>query len=347
MGWSEIELELEQLESQELRRKLHVVRSPQDSYVIRGSQRLLSFCSNDYLGLANHPEIIGALRQGARLYGVGAGGSHLVCGHMQPHVELEQALSECVGQEASLLFGSGYLANLGIMGALASRHTTFFADRLNHASLNEGALLLRAKLVRYQHMNLSQLSRLMSLEKSRQKIVATDAVFSMDGDRAPLEELSGLCAEHDAWLIVDDAHGFGLLNAGRGSLYGTTLATDQIVYMATLSKALGGYGAFVAGRQILIDYLVQKAKSYIYTTAMPPAMAYAMCHALQVATMAHEKREHLSRLIQVFREGASTLGWELLPSDTPIQPVMMQTSKRAMILYNRLLERGILVPAIR
>ncbi|HVC49623.1 MAG TPA: 8-amino-7-oxononanoate synthase [Burkholderiales bacterium] len=346
-GRREIEYELQQLESLDLRRQVYTQTGPQGTNVDLGGSFFLSFCSNDYLGLANHPEIVEALGRGATRYGVGAGGSHLVCGHMQPHAELEIMLAKFVSQESALLFGSGYLANLGILTTLADRHTTIFADRLNHASLNEGALLSRAKLVRYQHKNINQLDQLMSAEKVKKKLVVTDGVFSMDGDIAPIQLLADLCTYHDAWLVIDDAHGFGLQNEGRGSLYGIHHDTDQIVYMGTLSKAMGGYGAFVAGPRYLIDFLIQRAKSYIYTTAIPPALAYAMCHALHILGTEQNRRDDLTELIRVFKNDANAIGLNLMPSDTPIQPLMMGSNSRAISMSRRLFDRGIWVPAIR
>jgi 8-amino-7-oxononanoate synthase len=308
----------------------------------------LSFCSNDYLGLANHPQLVAALQRGAAQWGVGAGAAHLVSGHFEPHHQLEQELAAFVGKPAALLFSTGYMANIGIVQALAGKDDTVFADKLNHASLNDAMLLSRAAVKRYRHNDTAQLSALLEQTKSGRKLVITDAVFSMDGDLAPLPELLALCERYDAWLLVDDAHGFGVLGEqGRGSPAHFGIASQRIIYMATLGKAAGVFGAFVAADQAVIDTLVNHARSYVYTTATPPALACALLESLQLIMQGDALREHLRGLIAQLRSGLAGLPWKLMPSDTAIQPLLIGDNRAALALSEGLRERGIRVAAIR
>lgn len=253
-----LQLELAQRAEQGLLRQRRILQGMQGAHVDVDGERLLSFCSNDYLGLASHPALISAMRDAASLYGAGSGASHLVTGHQQAHEALEQRLQRFMGLPAVLLFSTGYMANLAVISALCGRDDAIFADKLNHASLNDAAVLSRATLKRYAHNDLASLERQLAQTQARRKLVVADAVFSMDGDLAPVPELLALCERHDAYLMLDDAHGFGVLGQqGRGILEHFAVSSPRIIYMATLGKAAGAAGAFVAAEQILIDYLLQ------------------------------------------------------------------------------------------
>ncbi len=311
----------------------------------------LTFCSNDYLGLAAHPTLTAALQEGAHRYGVGASASALITGYSSAHHQLEEALAEFLGRPRVLLFASGYLANLGILSALMGRNDTIFADRLNHASLIDGARLSCARLRRYPHNNVTALAKLLAVSRSQHSrtLLATDGVFSMDGDIAPLPALARLAAEQSAWLLVDDAHGIGVLGpSGAGSVAQFGLTSEQVpILVGTLGKAFGTSGAFVAGDVALIETLIQRARSYIYTTALPPALAHASLTALALVQSGHERRQQLTALINRFRHGATALHLPLLSSPTPIQPLLAGSAARA-VAWSRHLERhGILVSAIR
>jgi 8-amino-7-oxononanoate synthase len=340
--------ELATLESEGLLRHRRVLETPQRARVTVDGREHVAFCSNDYLGLASHPEIVEAARQGASMFGVGAGASHLVLGHSVAHHELEHALARFTRLPRALLFTSGYMANLGLVTALAGREDTIFADRLNHASLNDAALLSRAEFKRYAHLDLAALDRLLQGSRARRKVIVTDAVFSMDGDLAPVADLLDLAERHDAWLVLDDAHGFGVMGEdGRGILEHARVRSDRIAYMATLGKAAGVYGAFVAGAPELIDLLVQRARTYIYTTATPPLLAHALMTSLELIERESWRRKHLRDLVGALRAGLAVTRWRLLPSDTAIQPLVIGSNPEAVEVSRRLAESGLLVPAIR
>ncbi|MDO8206419.1 MAG: 8-amino-7-oxononanoate synthase [Gallionella sp.] len=348
MPLTELQLQLDQRAAQGLLRSRRTVSSPQAPQLIVDGKSYLSFCSNDYLGLANHPQLIAALQQGAAHYGVGAGAAHLVSGHVAPHEQLEHALAAFVGKPAALLFSTGYMANLGMVQALVGRGDTVFADKLNHASLNDAMLLSRANVKRYQHCDMAQLAAMLSRTTGGRKLICTDAVFSMDGDMAPLAKLLTLCEAHDAWLLVDDAHGFGVSGCqGRGSLSHFGIASPRIIYMATLGKAAGVFGAFVAAEQVVIDTLINNARSYVYTTATPPALSVATLQSLRLIADGDELRAHLQDLIAQLREGLTGLPWQLMPSSTAIQPLVVGDNQAALDLSAGLRERGIWVAAIR
>jgi len=348
MPFLELQQELEARAAQGLLRRRRTLDSPQSPHIVVDGGACLSFCSNDYLGLANHPRLIAALQQGAQQWGVGAGAAHLVSGHFEPHHRLEQELAAFVGKPAALLFSTGYMANLGAVQALVGKGDTVFADRLNHASLNDAMLLSRAAVKRYRHNDIAQLAELLEQTKSGRKLIITDAVFSMDGDLAPLPELLALCERHDAWLLVDDAHGFGVLGKqGRGSLAHCGIASKRIIYMATLGKAAGVFGAFVAAEQVVIDTLVNQARSYVYTTATPPVLACAVLESLKLIGQGDALREHLRELIAQLRSGLAGLPWKLMPSDTAIQPLLVGDNQAALALSEGLRERGVRVAAIR
>ncbi len=338
-------------EQQGLRRVRQVVDSPQASHVTVGERDFLAFSSNDYLGLANHPDLIQAVCEGVRCYGVGAGASHLINGHSVVHHQFEQAAAAFTGFPQALLFSTGYMANTGVVTALVGRDDAVFADKLNHASLNDAALLSRAKFVRYPHLNLVVLEKRLAATQARRKLVISDAVFSMEGDIAPIAQLIALCERYDALLVLDDAHGFGVLGRqGRGSLHmalGFVTHSPHVVYMATLGKAAGVSGAFVAAQPDIIETLIQSARSYIYTTATPPALSHALLTSLQLIEQDEWRRETLTRHIAQLKQGLQSLLWKLLPSSTPIQPLLIGDSAEAVRISQGLRERGILVPAIR
>jgi len=348
MPFSSLSREFEARAAQGLQRCRRVLESPQGVRVIMDEKPYLSFCSNDYLGLANHPQLIAALQAGAKQYGVGSGASHLVSGHSAAHQQLENELAAFVRKPAALLFSTGYLANLGAVQALVGRDDTVFADKLNHASLNDAMLLSRAEVKRYRHNDVAHLQQLLEQHVTGRKLIITDAVFSMDGDIAPLPEILALCERYDAWLLVDDAHGFGVLgDEGRGSLAHSNLDSPRIIYMATLGKAAGVSGAFVAAEQVVIETLLQNARSYIYTTASSPALSSALLASLEVLREEEWRREQLCELIAQLRGGLANLPWTLMISSTPIQPLLVGSNEDAVALSEGLCARGILVPAIR
>ncbi len=348
MPFNELQKELNERAALGLLRQRRMLQSPQAPHITVDGKSYLSFCSNDYLGLANHPRLIAALQQGAQQHGVGAGAAHLVSGHGAMHHQLEHELAAFVGKPAALLFSTGYMANLGVVQALAGKGDTVFADKFNHASLNDAMLLSRATVTRYRHNDMTHLALLLEQERSGRKLVITDAVFSMDGDLAPLPELLALCEQHDAWLLIDDAHGFGVLGAqGRGSLAHFGLDSPRIIYMATLGKAAGVFGAFVAAEQVVIDTLVNHARSYVYTTATPPALACALLESLRQIKEGEGLRGHLQLLAAHLRSGLRGLPWSLMPSATAIHPLLAGSNQAATKLSDRLREQGIWVVAIR
>lgn len=339
---------LEQRRAADLYRQRPLLQSPQGPQVVADGQPLLAFCSNDYLGLANHPEVIAAWRAGAERWGVGGGASHLVIGHSTPHHEVEETLAELTGRPRALLFTTGYMANLGALTALVGQGDTVLQDRLNHASLLDAGLLSGARFNRYLHNDAHSLAS--RLEKAvGNTLVVTDGVFSMDGDIADLPALAATAKSRDAWLMVDDAHGFGTLGRnGGGIVEHFGLSTEQVpVLIGTLGKACGTAGAFVAGSEELIECLIQFARPYIYTTSQPPALACATLRSLQLLRNEHWRREHLAALIQQFRTGAEQIGLQLMDSFTAIQPILIGDSARALRLSQMLRERGLLVTAIR
>ena len=348
MPFSKLKTELDERAAQGLLRRRRTLATPQGVHIAVDGKPYLSFCSNDYLGLVNHPKLIEALQQGAQNFGVGSGASHLVSGHFDAHHELEQTLAQFVGKPAALSFSTGYMANLGAVQALVGRGDTVFADKLNHASLNDAMQLSRAEVKRYRHNDVAHLAEMLAQTKSGRKLIITDAVFSMDGDIAPVSELLALCEQNDAWLLIDDAHGFGVLGeGGRGAMSHFKLNSPRIIYMATLGKAAGVAGAFVAAEQVVIDTLLQAARSYIYTTASPPALSVAVLASLKLIREEDWRRERLQQLITQLRAGMRNLPWQLMESSTPVQPLMVGSNEAALSLSEGLRERGIWVPAIR
>ena len=340
--------QLAELESQNLLRKRRVVTSSQSTRLVVDGKTYLSFCSNDYLGLANHPALTEALLRGAREHGVGAAASHLISGHMGPHEKLEIALAEFVGLPRALYFSTGYMANTGVIPALAGRGDAIFSDALNHACIIDGARLSRAEVQVYPHADMNDLARLLDTSRAARKLVVSDAVFSMDGDIAPIRELVALCERHDAWLLLDDAHGFGVLGAsGRGVLEHFDIRSPNVVYMGTLGKAAGVSGAFVAGQPDVIEWLVQRARTYVFSTASPPALAVALQESLRIIERESWRREQLQILAARLRNGLVGLPWNLLPSQTAIQPLIIGENSAALNVMAKLQEKNIWVPAIR
>ncbi|MET1083179.1 MAG: 8-amino-7-oxononanoate synthase [Burkholderiales bacterium] len=341
--------QLLQLEKDGLRRQRRIVDGPQGAYLRVDGREYLSFCSNGYLGLANHPAVVAAARQGLDEYGIGAGASALICGHSRAHEELETKLAAFVRLPRAIHFSTGYLANLGIIPSLVGRGDTVFVDRLNHACLIDGARLSRAEFRVYPHLDLTTLERRLARCTSPRKLVASDAVFSMDGDIAPIPELLALCERYDAWLVLDDAHGFGVLGEqGRGSLAHFQIAySPRIVYMGTLGKAAGVSGAFVAGAPDVIEWLLQRARTYAFTTASPPLLATALIASLELIATEAWRRDRIRELAHRLRVGVADLPWRLLPSGTAIQPLIVGDNRAAVDLMEALRRQAIWVPAIR
>ena len=348
MSWKHsLKLQLEQRRQSDLFRQRRTLSSPQGTHVVVDGRSLLNFSSNDYLGLA------ALSRPALDTQYFGSGASHLVCGHSQAHQDLEEALARAVGYPRALLFANGYMANLALMQSLVKRGDVILQDKLNHASLIDGALLSSATLSRYRHLDYQHLQQQIDHHQSSRGLIATDAVFSMDGDQADLRSLSLLARQADIPLIIDDAHGFGtLLKATpQGKYTGSThwqnqTVTDVPVYMGTLGKALGGYGAFIAAEDDIIEYLVQFARPYIYTTALPPVLADVMLQSLNVL-MNGERQQRLDQLIRYFKAQANQADMPLMPSDTAIQPLLLKDDALAVSMSEQLLQQGLLVTAIR
>ncbi|MDX1592702.1 MAG: 8-amino-7-oxononanoate synthase [Gammaproteobacteria bacterium] len=339
---------LDRRRSEGLYRERRVVSGPVGPEAVVDGRRLLAFCSNDYLGLAGDPRVAEAFASAARRFGSGSGAAHLVNGHHAEHHALEEELAAFTGRARALLFSTGYMANLGTIAALAGRGDSVIGDRLNHASLIDGARLSGARRLRYRHADPDSLAEQLKRAPGR-ALVATDGVFSMDGDVAPLAELAATCREHDARLLVDDAHGLGATGpGGRGSLALAGLDAGQVpLLVGTLGKAFGTFGAFVAGDEPMIETLIQHARPYIYTTALPPAVAAATRASLRLAIDEEWRRDRLAELVARFRAGAGALGLELLPSQSPIQALVLGDAARALDASRALEARGLLVTAIR
>ncbi|MFT4590932.1 MAG: 8-amino-7-oxononanoate synthase [Gammaproteobacteria bacterium] len=350
-GFDDIPALLQARQQQQLYRQRRVVESPQARVIMVNGNELLNLCSNDYLGLANDERIRQAFISGVNTWGVGSGASHLVCGHTRAHHYLEEQLAEFTARPRALMFSSGYAANLGAINALVSPGDAVFEDKLNHASLLDGGLLSRANFKRFRHKDCSHLNEQLGQVSGSdgRKLIVTDGVFSMDGDLCDVDALCQIGSEHKAWLMVDDAHGFGVLGEeGRGVVNPAIHSSDDVqILVGTLGKAFGTQGAFVAGSEELIETLIQNARTFIYTTALPAAVAVATTESLKILRTEHWRREKLQALIAQFREGAQALGLDLLPSTTPIQPVLMQSEANALQVAQQLEDQGILVTAIR
>ncbi|WP_251359131.1 8-amino-7-oxononanoate synthase [Kangiella sp. TOML190] len=346
--WTKLQQRLQARQMHDLMRGRLTLDSPQAAEIKVNGERLLNFSSNDYLGLANHPKMIEAVTDASKKYGVGSGASHLIIGHSHEHHVLEEELAEFLGTEKALLFSTGFMANLGVLTSLFDKNDLIIQDKLNHASLIDGGLACSAKMLRYAHNDMASLQRQLQ-QSADSKLMVTDGVFSMDGDLAPLTEMITLKDAYKAQLMVDDAHGFGVLGENaRGSLEHFGLSQNSCdIYMATLGKALGGFGAFVAGSALLIESLLQFARSYIYTTAMPPAVAAANRMGLRLVQAENERREQLQKNIANFKALASEAGVPLMASDTPIQPVLLGRNQVAVTVAAALKAQHILAVAIR
>lgn len=336
------------LRTDHLERRRQLLDGAQSAHITINGQRVISFCSNDYLGLAADPALIRAAHAALDQCGVGAGAAHLITGHHRFHHEFETAFAQFVGKPAALLFSTGYMANLAVITALVGRHGEIFADKLNHASLVDAAQLSGARFTRYRHNDLAQLESQLADSTAQDKLIVSDLVFSMDGDLAPVDTLLELAERNDAWLYLDDAHGFGVLNKGRGGLTKGARASDRVIYLATLGKAAGVSGAAVAAQPDVIDWLIQKARPYIYTTASPPLLAACLLESLRQIEAGAARRERLEADVAQLRQGLAGLKrGVLMPSDTPIQPLVIGANADAVQLSKDLLQRGLMVPAIR
>ncbi len=327
------------------------LEGPQGREVTLEGRAFLNFSSNDYLGLAGDPRVAGAFKRGIDRWGTGTGASHLICGHTAAHEKLEEALAALTGRPRALLYGSGYAANVGVINALLSVGDFVFQDRLNHASLLDGGWISRATFSWFEHRDSADLEAKLAAidDEPTRKLIVSDGTFSMDGDMCRLDELVGSSARHRAWVLIDDAHGMGVHGPkGVGlvdpSLYSTT---DVPILVGTLGKAFGTAGAFVAGEDALIETLIQRSRNYIFTTAMPSALAVATMKSLEIAMAEDWRREHLVALIGRFRDGTRDLGFDLMPSTSPIQPLVVGDPARALSLSRALLQRGLLIGAIR
>jgi len=349
MIWDELATGLADLAEQGLRRRRRVLDSPCAPECVVDGKAVVSFCSNDYLGFANDPELVAVAQGAAAQWGVGSGASHLVSGHLRPHEEAEAALAEFVEFPAALTLSTGYMANLAIVPALVGRGDAVFADRLNHASLIDAVQLSRAESHRYMHGDVAGLSAMLSTSTAKRKLILTDAVFSMDGDIAPLPQLFELAERHDAWLVIDDAHGFGVLGEnGRGTLSHFALPADKrVILMGTLGKAAGVAGAFIAADATVIEWLLNRARSYIFTTAASPILAATVTKSVALVAAADARRAHLQALIAQLRSGLDGTRWQLLHSDTAIQPVIVGDNHEATRIAEALFAQGLWVPAIR
>jgi 8-amino-7-oxononanoate synthase len=350
-----IDRKLELLSAQSLIRRLRVADSPCAPRQVVDGREMLAFCSNDYLGLASHPAVVEALQEGAGRYGAGSGASHLVSGHSRAHAQLEERFGEWMAphipQARALYLCTGYMANLAVLTALgADADAMIFSEALNHASLIDGARLARAGVTVYPHGDVDALARQLAASTAPTKIVVTDSVFSMDGNLAPLPELLALCERSGAWLVVDDAHGFGVLGeSGRGALEHFGLRSPNLVYIGTLGKAAGVGGAFIAAHASVIELLVQRARPYIYTTAAPPALAHALQASLDIigGEEGRQRRAHLAALVAHLRDALRPQRWQLMASGTAIQPLIIGSNEDALRVAAGLHEQGLWVPAIR
>jgi 8-amino-7-oxononanoate synthase len=345
-----LDQQLADIASRGLKRQLRRVETPCMPRMEVDGKPMLAFCSNDYLGLASHPRVIAALKEGAELYGAGSGASHLISGHSAAHDKLEHQLAAFTGMQRALYFGSGYMANLAVLTALGGEGAEIFSEQLNHASLIDGARLARASVSVYLHNDPEALGAMLAASKAQTKVVVTDSVFSMDGSLAALPELLALCERHGAWLVVDDAHGFGVLGgSGAGAFEHFSIKSPNLIYMGTLGKAAGVGGAFVAAHASVIETLVQRARPYIYTTAAPPALAHALSTSLAIIGGDEGKalRAQLAILIDQCRDELRLERWKLMPSHTAIQPVLVGDNNEALRLSAALYEQGLWVAAIR
>ncbi len=350
-GFNDLESRLDDLRRQDMFRSRRRLDGPQGREVLVDGRSLINFCSNDYLGLAGDPRIADAFKRGIDRWGTGAGASHLICGHTTAHEELEEALADFTGRPRTLLYGSGYAANVGVVNALLSVGDYVFEDRLNHASLLDGGWISRANFSWFGHRDIADLEcRLNEVQhEPTRKLIVSDGTFSMDGDPCRLDDIVDLAARHGAWTMIDDAHGMGVHGTnGVGMVDPARYSTTHVpVLIGTLGKAFGTAGAFVAGEEALVETLIQRSRNYIFTTAMPSALAVATLESLSIAIREHHRREHLAALVDRFRKGARELSFELMPSSSPIQPLVVGDPARALALSQDLEARGLMIGAIR
>ena len=350
-GFDDLQSRLDDLRRRDMFRTRRSLEGPQGRVVVVDGRPLINFCSNDYLGLAGDPRIAAAFKRGVDRWGTGTGASHLICGHTAAHEELEEALAEFTGRPRALLYGSGYAANVGVINALLSVGDFVFEDRLNHASLLDGGWISRATFSWFEHCDTADLDAKLAAihHQPTRKLIASDGTFSMDGDPCRLGELVALAKRHGAWTMIDDAHGIGVHGEnGVGLVDPDRYSTADVpILVGTLGKAFGTAGAFVAGEESLVEFLIQRSRNYIFTTAMPSALAVATLESLAIATAEPERREHLAALIARFRNGTRELRLRLMPSTSPIQPVVVGDPARALALSRALEERGFLIGAIR
>ena len=346
--------QLDSLKQQQLWRRRWNTETPSAPRMQVEGRELIAFCSNDYLGLAADPLLIEALREGTSMYGAGSGASHLISGHSRAHEKLENALADFFSPHImsgrALYLSSGYMANLAVITALADAHSEVFSEALNHASLIDAARLSRAKITIYPHRDLTGLGRMLAASTAERKLIVTDGVFSMDGDIAPLKEILQLCELHDAWLIVDDAHGFGVLGKqGRGLVEHFSLRSERPILIGTLSKAAGVAGAFVTAHETIIEWLIQRARPYIYSTASPPALAHALLTSLKIIAGEEgtRRRAVLNERIAQWKSAVNLNHWQMLDSATPIQPVLIGDNARTMAAAHQLREQGFWVGSVR
>ena len=349
-----LEQGLKDIDARGLRRRRRIADTPCAAHMTVDGREIVGFASNDYLGLAAHPQLVAALAEGAQRYGAGSGGSHLLGGHSRAHAQLEDDLAAFVGgfvdAPRALYFSTGYMANLATLTALAGRGTTLFSDTLNHASLIDGARLSRAEVQIYPHADTDALSVLLDASTAETKLIVTDSVFSMDGDVAPLPRLLELAERHGAWLVVDDAHGFGVLGPqGRGAIARAALRSPHLISIGTLGKAAGVSGAFVTAHATVIEWLVQRARSYIFTTASTPAVAHAVSASVRIIAGAEgdARRAHLQQLIERTRAMLKTTPWLPVDSHTAVQPLIIGSNEAALAAAEALDHAGLWVPAIR
>lgn len=356
------EQQIANLDEQLLRRKLRIAESPCDTKTRVGQRELKAFCSNDYLGLANHPELIASLAEGAKLYGVGSGASHLISGHNIAHDLLEKKLAACeskhIPDARALFFSTGYLANINAITGLArlaeQGEASIYSAKLNHASLIDGVRLAsaqtKAKVTLFDHQNIDSLEESFKQDTHPLKLIVVDGVFSMDGDIAPVEKLLHIAEQYDALLMVDDAHGFGVLGEyGYGILEQAGVHSERIIYVGTLGKAAGVSGAFICAAAPFIEWLIQKGRPYIYSTATPPAIAHTLLKSLELIEGKEgiSRRKQLNQLIQIWCDEMTFQNWEKTPSSTPIQPVILGSNANALAAAKLLDEAGYWIPAIR
>lgn len=348
MDLSSLQQALDQRRQQQLWRQAPVLESAQGVLIQLEGQEIINFCSNDYLGLAADPRLEEALIQGVRRWGAGSGASHQVCGHQRPHEQLEERLAELTGREAALTFSSGYLANLAGVQTFVGRGDRVLQDRLNHASLLDAGRASGARFQRYRHLDYPHLDQLLGKPSAGRQLIVSDGVFSMDGDQADLQQLVTLAEKHQTWLLIDDAHGLGVLGEKGEGLMGQGFSSQQVPLLTgTLGKALGSSGAFIAGDQLVIDYLRQFARQYIYTTAQPAAQACATLKALEILKQEPERRRTLLQRVKAFRQEALAVGLPLMESTTPIQPLLLGSNEKALRWSQALRDQGLLVTAIR